>query len=122
MIWADWSRASGESCVRVRGRRRDYGTKTNKALPRGLKGCQTQMFAARGIAVSLSTFVIVYCVLSLAITCVPHPSLACVRRLSVRRAADVLFALRMFPLVTAALVTAVFTAPSFLLLEPRSID
>jgi Zn-dependent protease with chaperone function len=36
--------------------------------------------------------------------------------------ADFLFALRMFPLVAAALITVAFTVPSFLLLEPRAID
>jgi Zn-dependent protease with chaperone function len=33
-----------------------------------------------------------------------------------------LFALRMFPFIAAAIVTAAFTVPSFLLLEPRAID
>ena len=80
------------------------------------------MFAARGIAVSLSVFVLVYCVLSLAVC-------LCWRRLwlqsqrhSARQIADLLFTLRMFPLATAALITAAFTVPSFLLLEPRAID
>jgi len=80
------------------------------------------MFAARGIAVSFSVFLMVYCALSLAVCfsrrkvwlfCQQHP---------VRRIADLLFALRMFPLVTAAVITAAFTVPSFLLLEPRVID
>jgi Zn-dependent protease with chaperone function len=79
------------------------------------------MFAARGIAVSLSTFVIVYCALSVAITCGSRQFRAW-RRVSARRTADLLFALRLFPLITAAVVTAVFTTPSFLLLEPRTID
>jgi beta-lactamase regulating signal transducer with metallopeptidase domain len=34
----------------------------------------------------------------------------------------VLFALRIFPLATAAVITVAFTVPSFLLLEPRGID
>jgi hypothetical protein len=80
------------------------------------------MFAARGVAVSLSVFVITYCALSVGIcltwralwlTCQRHP---------VRRIADMLFALRMFPLLAAALITVVFAVPSFLLLEPRTID
>jgi Zn-dependent protease with chaperone function len=80
------------------------------------------MFAARGIAVSFSVFVMMYCVLSLAV-CLTW------RKLSlhgdhhpVRRIADFLFTLRMFPLATAAVITAAFTVPSFLLLEPRAID
>jgi Zn-dependent protease with chaperone function len=82
------------------------------------------MFAVRGIAVALSVFVIVYGVLSLAVGLCwrwrdvwPHG-----RRRLVRRSADLLLAWRMFPLVTAAVITAAFTVPSFLLLEPRAID
>jgi len=80
------------------------------------------MFAARGIAISFSVFVIVYCALSLAVCffwrkvrvyCQKHP---------VRRVADLLFVLRMAPLATAVVITAAFTVPSFLLLEPRAID
>ena len=80
------------------------------------------MFAARGIAVSLSVFVIVYSVLSLALACVWRRAALCAQRLSVRRAADMLFAMRMFPVITAAVMTAGFTVPSFLLLEPRATD
>lgn len=80
------------------------------------------MFAARGIAVSLSMFVIIYCVASLGVVSLWRQAWACARRLSVRRAADVLFALRMFPILMAALITATLTVPSFLLLEPRAID
>lgn len=80
------------------------------------------MFAARGIAVSLSVFVIVYSILSLALACVWRRASLCAQRLSVRRAADMLFALRMFPLITAALMIAGLTVPSFLLLEPRATD
>jgi Zn-dependent protease with chaperone function len=80
------------------------------------------MFAARGVAVSFSVFVMVYCVLSLAV-CLGWRTV----RLHglgypVQRIADLHFALRMFPLITAAVITAVFTVPSFLLLEPRAID
>ncbi len=80
------------------------------------------MFAARGIAVSFSVFLIVYCVMSLAVAGGWRRVWVRAQRLSVRRRADFLFALRMFPFVTAALVTAAFTVPSFLLLEPRAID
>ena len=80
------------------------------------------MFALRGIAVSFSVLVIVYGVLSLAVAASwskvglrigVHPA---------RRIADWLFALRMFPLVAAAAVTLALAVPSFLLLEPRTID
>jgi hypothetical protein len=80
------------------------------------------MFAARGIAVSLSMFVIIYCIVSLAVVSGWRRVWMCTRRLSVRRAAHILFALRMFPLIAAALLTATLTVPSFLLLEPRAID
>jgi Zn-dependent protease with chaperone function len=80
------------------------------------------MFAARGIAVSFSVFVMVYCVLSLAVCLGWRMVWQHMQRNPVRRIADVMFALRMFPLVTAAVITAAFTVPSFLLLEPRAID
>lgn len=80
------------------------------------------MFAARGIAVSFSVFVIVYCLLSLAVACGWRRVWVRAQQLSLRRATDFLFALRMFPFITAALITAAFTVPSFLLLEPRAID
>jgi Zn-dependent protease with chaperone function len=80
------------------------------------------MFAARGIAVSFAVFVMVYCVLSLAVCLFWRTVWLHSQRYPFRRIADGMFALRMFPLVTAALITAAFTVPSFLLLEPRAID
>jgi beta-lactamase regulating signal transducer with metallopeptidase domain len=80
------------------------------------------MFAARGIAVSFSVFVMVYCVLSLAVCFTWRKVQVHSQRYSIRGIADLLFAARMFPLVTAAVITAAFTVPSFLLLEPRAID
>ncbi len=80
------------------------------------------MFAARGIAVSLSVFVMVYCALSLAVCLSWRAVRLRSLGLPVRHIADLLFALRMFPLTAAAMITAAFTVPSFLLLEPRSIE
>lgn len=80
------------------------------------------MFAVRGLAVSFSVFVIVYVALSLAVTCTWRRLWFYVQNHPVRRIADVLFAVRVFPLLSAALITAAFTVPSFLLLEPRAID
>jgi beta-lactamase regulating signal transducer with metallopeptidase domain len=80
------------------------------------------MFAARGIAVSFSVFVMVYCILSLAVCLFWRMVWQRSQRHPRRRIADGMFALRMFPLVTAAVITAAFTVPSFLLLEPRAID
>ena len=80
------------------------------------------MFALRGIAVSLAVFVILYCTLSVAVCLSWTRIQARFCRQPVNRIAKLLFSLRIFPLVTAALITAVFTIPSFLLLEPRAID
>lgn len=80
------------------------------------------MFAARGVAVSLSVFVLVYCALSLAVCLGWRRFWLQSQRRPARQIADVLLTLRMFPLATAAVITAAFTVPSFLLLEPRTID
>jgi beta-lactamase regulating signal transducer with metallopeptidase domain len=80
------------------------------------------MFALRGIAVSFSVFLMVYCALSLAVCFTWRRIRVCLQHHRVHRIADLLFALRMFPLVTAVVITAAFTVPSFLLLEPRAID
>ena len=80
------------------------------------------MFALRGLAVSLSVFVMVYCVLSLAVSLAWYQLRRWMQNLPASRVADVLFGLRMLPLGTAAAITAAFTVPSFLLLEPRAVD
>jgi Zn-dependent protease with chaperone function len=80
------------------------------------------MFAARGLAVSFSVFLMVYCALSLAVSFTWRRVWQYANKYPVRRVADLLFAWRIFPLVTAAVITAAFTVPSFLLLEPRAID
>ena len=80
------------------------------------------MFAVRGIAVSFSVFAMVYCVLSLAVCLGWRTIWQHSQRHPVRSIADLLFALRMFPLFTTAVITVAFTVPSFLLLEPRMID
>ena len=80
------------------------------------------MFAARGIAVSFSVFAVVYCVLSLAVSCGWNKVWRRSHRRRVGPTANYLFALRMLPLVAAAVITAAFTIPSFLLLEPRAIE
>jgi len=80
------------------------------------------MFAARGLAVSLSVFVLVYCALSLAVGLSWRRFWDYSRKFSIRHTADLLFAFRTLPLVAAAVITAAFTVPSFLLLEPRAID
>jgi Zn-dependent protease with chaperone function len=80
------------------------------------------MFAARGVAVSLSVFVLVYCALSLAVGLTWRRFWGYSRKFSIRYTADLLFSFRMFPILAATVITAAFTIPSFLLLEPRAID
>src|ERR1700678_1845121 len=80
------------------------------------------MFAARLVAVSLSVFVLVYSGLSLAVSCGWRTFWLYSRKYPVQRSADLLFGLRLFPLAAAVAVTVAFTVPSFVLLEPRSID
>jgi Zn-dependent protease with chaperone function len=79
------------------------------------------MFALRGIAVSFSVFLIVYCAASLAVLCTWKRVDRRAHALPMQRLANLFFGLRMFPLVLAALITGAFAVPSFLLLEPRSI-
>jgi len=78
------------------------------------------MFALRGIAVSLTFFVLLYCLLS-ALVVVGWRSLK-LFRVSERRLAALLFGLRVLPLAAALFVTLGLVVPSFQLLEPRSID
>jgi beta-lactamase regulating signal transducer with metallopeptidase domain len=80
------------------------------------------MFAMRGVAVAFSVFVIVYCALSLAVCGVWRRVWLGGQLYSARRCADLLFALRLAPLVVAAGVTLLLAVPSFLLLEPRVVD
>jgi hypothetical protein len=78
------------------------------------------MFALRGIAVSLTFFVLVYCLLSALVSL----SWRCLRwlRASEPDLADLLFFWRVFPLFASVIVTVAFVIPSFQLLEPRSTD
>jgi beta-lactamase regulating signal transducer with metallopeptidase domain len=79
------------------------------------------MFVVRGIAISLSVFLLVYCALSITVS-FSWPVISSRIRAHSTRRADLLFALRIFPFAAAVLTTVAFTIPSFLLLEPRSID
>ena len=80
------------------------------------------MFALRGVAVSLSIFVVFYSALSLAVCGVWRKVWPGSPRYSARRCADLLFALRMMPFAVATGVTIILAVPSFLLLEPRAVD
>jgi len=78
------------------------------------------MFVLRGIAVSLTFFVLLYCLLSLMVVsgwrCLRFARLA-----STQGQANLLFWTRVFPLLASAFVTLVLVVPSFVLREPRSI-
>jgi Zn-dependent protease with chaperone function len=78
------------------------------------------MFALRGIAVSLTFFVLVYCLLS-AVVAVSWRSLRWLRGTQ-RTLASSLFTLRVLPLIAAVVITFTFVVPSFQMLEPRSVD
>src|SRR5579863_8214061 len=80
------------------------------------------MFAARCAGVSLAVFVLVYVLLSVAVARGWKLIRRTLRPSSARGAADLLFALRILPLVLSSVVTLAFTVPSFLLLEPRSTN
>jgi Zn-dependent protease with chaperone function len=78
------------------------------------------MFFLRGIAVSLAFFVLFYCLLS-SLVAITWSTLRLFRA-SDKFLADLLFALRILPLLASIVFTLVFVVPSFQLLEPRSID
>jgi len=80
------------------------------------------MFAARGLAVSLSVFALLYFALSLAVCGLWRTICWYGEGLAPRRRADLLFAARMLPFAVSAAITMIFTLPSFLWLEPRAID
>jgi len=78
------------------------------------------MFALRGIAVSLTFFVLLYCLLSTLVV-VAWRFLKLLHAPE-RALAALLFASRILPLVASVFITFVFVVPSFQLLEPRSIN
>jgi len=76
------------------------------------------MFEARCIAVSFASFFLLYCALS-GLVCLGWSLFG--RRMR-ERPPNLLFGIRIMPLLLSASVTLGFVVPSFLLLEPRSID
>jgi Zn-dependent protease with chaperone function len=78
------------------------------------------MFAMRGIAVSLTFFVLLYCLLSAAVA-VAWRLLKWLHATE-QSLAGLLLALRLLPFVASVVITLAFVVPSFQLLEPRSID
>jgi beta-lactamase regulating signal transducer with metallopeptidase domain len=77
------------------------------------------MFALRGLAVSLSIFILCYGALSGAVCGLWRRVLLFGRRRSPGSCVGLLFALRLAPFVIAAAITFFIFVPSFVLLEPR---
>lgn len=80
------------------------------------------MFALRGVAVSFSTFVLLYCGWSLIVSSTWHSLFRHNRQMPRRWTAELLFAWRVSPFLIAAVITLVLAVPSFLMLEPRQIE
>lgn len=79
------------------------------------------MFVLRGIAVSLTFFVALYCLLSLMVG-LAWRSLKLLHPKSERSLANLLFGLRILPVAASTLITLGLVVPSFQLLEPRAIE
>ena len=78
------------------------------------------MFLLRGIAIALTCFVLLYSLVSLAVAF--GWRLADRWRVSPRFRADLLFWLRIAPLLTASTITLALIVPAYVRLEPRSIE
>jgi beta-lactamase regulating signal transducer with metallopeptidase domain len=78
------------------------------------------MFFLRGLAVSLSFFIVLYCLLSAIIVAawraIPFKSI------SARLSAALLFLARIFPVGASVVLTSAMVVPSFIRLEPRTVD
>ena len=79
------------------------------------------MFAIRGFAVSLTFFVVLYCVLSFLVVA-GWRSLTPWHTKSAGSLANLLFGLRILPTAASLAMTLGLVVPSFQLLEPRSIE
>jgi len=80
------------------------------------------MFATRLIAVTLSVFILAYCAFSLVVSLGWKLMARLWRSLAPARSAYFLLGLRLFPLVAAIAITAIYVVPSYLVLEPDQID
>lgn len=80
------------------------------------------MYALRGLAICFSTFFLVYVTTSAIVIFVWPTTIVKAKKWSPRVCSDILFSLRLSPLVLATLVTLLFAAPSFLIFEPRSVN
>jgi len=80
------------------------------------------MYVLRGLAICFSTFFLVYVAISLAVILAWRGFCRHAQRHSPQLCSDLLFSLRMSPLVLATLVTLLFAAPSFVLFEPPAVN
>jgi len=78
-------------------------------------------FALRGLVVTFSVAVTIYVCLSILVVGSWRDVWRFTKRYSAANCADLLFALRIAPMVVAVAITAAFVIPSFLLLEPRTL-
>lgn len=76
------------------------------------------LFALRGLAVSLSVFVLAYAALRLAVAC----GWTLTRQRSRWLSPNALYALQIGPFVLAAMIVGAFTIPSFVRFEPRVVQ
>jgi len=79
------------------------------------------MFVVRGIAVSLTFFVLLYCALS-AVVALSWRLASRLRTVSPTDQARLLFWLRVFPLIATIAITLALVIPAYVRLEPRSIE
>lgn len=77
-------------------------------------------FAVRFFGVSLTFFLISYCLVSLAVVRGWPIIRRFAQKLSPRHLADLLFAVRALPVALASILTIAFVVPSFVLLEPET--
>jgi hypothetical protein len=80
------------------------------------------MYALRGLAICFSTFFLVYLATSAAVILAWPRFWRYAQKRSPRIGSNLLFSLRISPLVVAILVTLLFAAPSFVIFEPRAVN
>lgn len=80
------------------------------------------MFAVRGITVCLAIFFTLYAPLSFAVCLLWRKVWLYGQQSSARRCANLLFILRLAPFLIATAVTLALAVPSFLFLEPRTVE
>ena len=78
------------------------------------------IFLVRGLAVSLAFYLALYTALSLLVVSGWELARNGSRNFVAKRLADLLFALRVLPVIVASVFTLAFVIPSFLELEPRA--